>query len=64
MTPRAWPKRSLMPSAWKKGSVAQSVGDFSMILGAVKLFDGFAEVTGIRPQRGASSGSKATPLLV
>jgi hypothetical protein len=35
-----------------------------MILGAVKLFDGFAEVTGIRPQRGASSGSKATPLLV
>ena len=46
------------------GSVAQSVGDFSMILGAVKLFDGFAEVTGIRPQRGASSGSKATPLLV
>ena len=39
-----------------------------MILGAVKVFDGFygdfAAVLGIRPQRGASYGSKATPLLV
>ena len=50
------------------GSVAQFVGDFGMILGAVKVFDGFyghfAAVLGIRPQRGASFGSKATPLLV
>ena len=52
----------------KMGSVAQFVGDFGMILGAVKVFDGFygdfAAVLGIRPQRGASFGSKATPLLV
>jgi DNA repair protein RadC len=50
------------------GSVSQFAGDFSMILGAVKVFDDFygdfAAVLGLRPQRGASFGSKATPLLV
>ena len=46
------------------GSVAHFVGDFSMIFGAVKVFDDDCGGFGIRPQRGASYGSKATPLLV
>jgi hypothetical protein len=46
------------------GSVAHFVGDFSMIFGAVKVFDDDCGGFGIRPQRGASDGSKATPLLV
>jgi hypothetical protein len=48
----------------KCGSVAHFVGDFSMIFGAVKVFDDDCGGFGIRPQRGASYGSKATPLLV
>jgi hypothetical protein len=49
---------------WKiMGSVAQFVGNSNLIFGLGKFADGFGAVSGMRPQRGASYGSKATPPL-
>jgi hypothetical protein len=45
------------------GSVAQFVGNSNLIFGLGKFADGFGAVSGMRPQRGASYGSKATPPL-